>query len=183
MPSVCLLLLRRVRRGGRVREKPTLYGGIGMHAVGMGLGSWDLGAAVEHPSKEADVSGNATRYLERQRLFPRRACLHSTNLSSYTQHLREVPWKLYIRQQFDQCGFSAMTATPETTLWYTIKPRAFRRDYIRKQIEMYSCYYLLEIHGGRKLFKVCDGRKFSRACMYKWELLNHMCLIFLSLYF
>jgi hypothetical protein len=89
MPSVCLLLLRRVRRGGRVREKPTLYGGIGMHAVGMGLGSWDLGAAVEHPSKEADVSGNATRYLERQRLFPGGRV--STNLSSYTQHVREVP--------------------------------------------------------------------------------------------
>ena len=31
--------------------------------------------------------------------------------------------------------------TPETTYGYTIKTRAFRRDYIRTKIEMYN-YYL-----------------------------------------
>lgn len=103
---------------------------------------WDLGAAVEHPSKEADVSGNATRYPEQQRLFPRRACLHKSVIiyTTRTRSTLKIVYTTVVRSVW--ILISAMTATPETTLWYTIKPRAFRRDYIRKQVEMYSCYYL-----------------------------------------
>lgn len=96
---------------------------------------WDLGAAVEHPSKEADVSGNATRYPEQQRLFPRRACLHKSVIiyTTRTRSTLKIVYTTVVRSVW--ILISAMTATPETTLWYTIKPRAFRRDYIRKQIE------------------------------------------------
>lgn len=97
-------------------------------------GTWELLWNTEHPSKEADVSGNATRYLEQQRLFPRRACLHKSVIT-YTTRTRSTLKIVYTTVVRSVWIFRNDGHTPETTLWYTIKPRAFRRDYIRKQIE------------------------------------------------
>jgi hypothetical protein len=88
-------------------------------------------AALEHPSKEADVSGNAFRYFEQQRLFPRQACLHKSVIILYTQHLQKFVYN--VESVWAGVDFPAMTATPETTYGYTIKSRAFRRDYIERR--------------------------------------------------